>query len=63
MAGLSPAELQKRNNFSLFRSRIAGRGDFMLVEGNGKKVKIDPAVANTLKSIGDLYQYQQGHLY
>ena len=60
MAGLSPAELQKRNNFSLFRSRIAGRGDFMLVEGNGKKVKIDPAVANTLKSISDLSQYQQG---
>ena len=60
MAGLSPAELQKRNNFSLFRSRIAGRGDFTLVEGNGRKVKIDPAVANTLRSIEDLAQYQQG---
>ena len=60
MAGLSPAALRKRNNFSLFRSRIAGRGDFTLVEGNGRKVKIDPAVANTLRSIEDLAQYQQG---
>ena len=60
MAGLSPAELRKRNNFSLFRTRIASRGDFTLVEGNGRKVKIDPAVANTLRSIEDLAQYQQG---
>ena len=60
MAGLSPAALRKRNNFSLFRTRIAGRGDFTLVEGNGRKVKIDPAVANTLRSIEDLAQYQQG---
>ena len=60
MAGLSPAELRKRNNFSLFRTRIASRGDFTLVEGNGQKVKIDPAVANTLRSVEDLDQYQQG---
>lgn len=60
MAGLSPAELAKRNNFSLFRTRIASRGDFTLVESNGKKVKIDPTVANTLKSINDLEQYKQG---
>ena len=60
MAGLSPAELRKRNNFSLFRTRIASRGDFTLVESNGQKVKIDPTVANTLRSIEDLSQYQQG---
>ena len=54
MAGLSPAELRKRNNFSLFRTRIASRGDFTLVEGNGQKVKIDPTVANTLRSVEDL---------
>ena len=60
MAGLSPAQLRKRNNFSLFRTRIASRGDFTLVEGNGQKVKIDPAVANTLRSVEDLDQYQQG---
>ena len=60
MAGLSPAQLRKRNNFSLFRTRIASRGDFTLVEGNGQKVKIDPAVANTLRSVEDLNQYQQG---
>ena len=60
MAGLSPAQLRKRNNFSLFRTRIASRGDFTLVEGNVQKVKIDPAVANTLRSVEDLDQYQQG---
>ena len=60
MAGLSPAALRKRNNFSLFRTRIASRGDFTLVEGSGQNVKIDPAVANTLRSIEDLAQYQQG---
>jgi len=60
MAGLSPAELRKRNNFSLFRTRIASRGDFTLVESNGQKVKIDPTVANTLRSVDDLSQYQQG---
>ena len=60
MAGLSPAQLRKRNNFSLFRTRIASRGDFTLVEGDGQKVKIDPAVANTLRSVEDLDQYQQG---
>ena len=26
----------------------------------GEKVKIDPTVANTLRSIDDLFQYQQG---
>jgi len=60
MAGLSPKELRKRNNFSLFRTRIASRGDFTLVESNGQKVKIDPTVANTLRSVDDLSQYQQG---
>lgn len=60
MAGLSPTELRKRNNFSLFRTRIASRGDFILVESNGKKVKIDPTIANTLSSVDDLAQYQQG---
>jgi len=60
MAGLSPTELQKRNNFSLFKTRIKTRGDFILVEGNGQKVKIDPSVANSINSVEDLYQYQQG---
>ena len=60
MAGLSPVELRKRNNFSLFRTRIASRGDFTLVESNGQKVKIDPKVANTLRTIYDLSQYQVG---
>lgn len=60
MASLSPGELRKRNNFYLFRTRIASRGDFVLVESNGKKVKIDPKVANTLRSVDDLSQYQVG---
>ena len=47
MASLSPAELRKRNNFSLFKTRIASRGDFTLVEGNGATIKIDPRVAKT----------------
>ncbi len=60
MAGLSPAELQKRNNFSLFKTRIQTRGDFTLVESNGQKVKIDPSVAKNLNSVNDLNQYKQG---
>ena len=60
MAGLAKDDLFKRNNFSLFRTRIASRGDFTLVESNGKKVKIDPTVANTLKSINDIENYRVG---
>jgi hypothetical protein len=60
MAGLSPAELEKRNNFSLFKTRIQTRGDFTLVEGNGQKVKIDPSVAKNINSVNDLNQYKQG---
>ena len=60
MAGLAKDDLSKRNNFSLFRTRIASRGDFTLVESNGKKVKIDPTVANSLKSINDIENYRVG---
>ena len=60
MAGLAKDDLFKRNNFSLFRTRIASRGDFTLVESNGQKVKIDPIVANTLKSINDIENYRVG---
>ena len=60
MAGLAKDDLFKRNNFSLFRTRIASRGDFTLVESNGKKVKIDPTVANSLKSINDIENYRVG---
>ena len=60
MASLSPGELRKRNNFSLFKTRIASRGDFTLVEGNGATIKIDPRVAKTLNTVDDLSQYLQG---
>jgi len=60
MAGLAKDDLSKRNNFSLFRTRIASRGDFTLVDSNGKKVKIDPTVANTLRSINDIENYRVG---
>ena len=60
MAGLAKDDLFKRNNFSLFRTRIASRGDFTLVESNGQKVKIDPTVANTLRSIDDIENYRVG---
>ena len=60
MAGLSPTELNKRNNFSLFKSRIATRGEFTLVNGNGKKVRIDPSVAKNINRTDDLEQYKQG---
>ena len=53
MAGLSPAELRKRNNFSLFRTRIASNVALLLwrVMGEGEVVMFDPTVANTLISI------------
>jgi len=60
MAGLSPSELEKRNNFSLFRNRIQGRRHFTLVEGNGQRVTIDPNVASTISSVSDLEQYRRG---
>jgi len=60
MAALSKDDLSKRNNFSLFKTRIAGRGDFLLVEGNGATIKIDPRVANTLRSINDIENYRVG---
>lgn len=60
MAGLSPAELQKRNNFSLFKTRIQTRGSFTLVESNGRRVTIDPSIATTINNVSDLDQYKQG---
>ena len=54
MAGLSPTELKKRNNFSLFKQRITNRQEFTLTEGKGQKVKIDHRVAGTISSIDDL---------
>jgi len=61
MAGLSPTELKKRNNFSLFKQRITNRQEFTLAEGKGQKVKIDHRVAATISSIDDLVnQYSVG---
>ena len=62
MASLSPTELRKRNNFSLFKTRIATRQNFTLADGNGQKVKVDPSVAKNIKSVEDLVeQYAVGN--
>ena len=62
MASLSPTELRKRNNFSLFKTRIATRQNFTLVDGNGQKVKVDPSVAQNIRSVEDLVeQYAVGN--
>ena len=60
MAKLSIEVLTKRNNFSLFKTRIAARQSFMLAESNGKKIKIDPQVAKNLKTVSDIEKYRVG---
>ena len=40
MVALSPAELRKRNNFTLFVNRIKTNGYFTINESNGQRVQI-----------------------
>lgn len=56
MATLSPGELRKRNNFSLFKTRILTNGYFLISESNGQKVKIKPEVGRNIKSVDDLIE-------
>jgi len=58
MAALSPNELRKRNNFTLFVNRIKTNGYFTLNEGNGKRVQITQKFAYQLKSIQDLEKFK-----
>jgi len=60
MASLSPAELSKRNNFSLFVIRIRSGKPFTLSNQNGKTVKIDKSVLKEVKTIKDLEKLKQG---
>lgn len=60
MAGLSPKELEKRNNFDIFISRVRTGKDFTIAEGKGKKVKLDRTIAEEVKSVGDFEKYRQG---
>ena len=54
MVALSPAELRKRNNFTLFVNRIKTNGYFTLNEGNGRRVQITQKFGYQLQSIDDL---------
>ena len=58
MAALSPNELSKRNNFTLFVNRIKTNGYFTLNEGNGKRVQITKKFAYQLKSLQDLEKFK-----
>ena len=54
MVALSPTELRKRNNFTLFVNRIKTNGFFTINESNGQKVQITQKLGYLLKSIEDL---------
>ena len=58
MAALSPDELRKRNNFTLFVNRIKTNGYFTLNESNGKRVQITQKFAYQLKSLEDLEKFK-----
>ena len=60
MAGLSPKELGKRNNFDIFITRIKTGKEFTVVEGNGTKVKLDRTIIEEVKNIDDFQKYKQG---
>ena len=58
MVALSPAELAKRNNFTLFVNRIKTNGYFTINEGNGQRVQITQKFAYQLKSLEDLEKFR-----
>ena len=58
MAALSPDELRKRNNFTLFVNRIKTNGYFTLNEGNGQRVQITQKFAYQLNSLADLEKFK-----
>ena len=58
MVALSPTELRKRNNFTLFVNRIKTNGYFTLNESNGKRVKITQKFAYQLNSLQDLNKFK-----
>ena len=58
MVALSPKELAKRNNFTLFVNRIKTNGYFTLNEGNGQRVQITQKFAYQLNSLQDLENFK-----
>lgn len=60
MASLSQSELAKRNNFSIFVSRIRNGKDFKIENANGTSVKLNKVILEDLKSINDLNKFRQG---
>ena len=58
MAALSPDELRKRNNFTVFVNRIKTNGYFTLNESNGKRVQITQKFAYQLKTLEDLENFK-----
>jgi hypothetical protein len=58
MAALSPNELSKRNNFTVFVNRIKTNGYFTLNEGYGKRVQITQKFAYQLKNLQDLEKFK-----
>ena len=58
MVALSPKELAKRNNFTVFVNRIKTNGYFTINEGNGQRVQITQKFAYQLKSLEDLEKFK-----
>ena len=58
MAALSPNELSKRNNFTVFVNRIKTNGYFTLNESNGQRVQITQKFAYQLNSLQDLENFK-----
>ena len=58
MVALSPAELRKRNNFTLFVNRIKTNGYFTINESNGQRVQITQRFGYQLQSINDLEKFR-----
>ena len=58
MVALSPKELAKRNNFTLFVNRIKTNGYFTINEGNGQRVQITQKFAYQLNSLEDLEKFR-----
>jgi hypothetical protein len=60
MATLSPKELEKRNNFNIFLTRIRTNKEFILSESNGVKVKLDKSILTQLTSIIHFDRFKVG---
>jgi len=60
MASLSPSELTKRNNFSLFLARIRAGQEFTLSNAGGKKIRLNKSILTKLKKITDFDKFKVG---